>query len=44
MVQTKKQTFEVEIGLLDAFYAEAKNRKLRIKEAIDEALRGWLKG
>ena len=43
VVVTKKQTFEVEVGLLEAFYAEAKNRKLKIKEAIDEALRAWLK-
>ena len=42
VVVTKKQTFEVEVGLLEAFYAAAKDRKLKIKEAIDEALRAWL--
>jgi hypothetical protein len=42
VVQTKKQTFEVEVDLLDAFYTEAKDRKLKIKEAIDEALRSWV--
>lgn len=39
---TKKQTFEVEEDLLKRFYAEAGNKGLKIKEAIDQALRAWL--
>lgn len=41
-VPTVRKTFEVEPEVVDEFMAEARRRKLKIKEAIDQALRAWL--
>jgi glutamine synthetase adenylyltransferase len=40
---TVRKTFEVEPELVDEFMKEARNRNLKIKEAIDQALRDWVK-
>lgn len=41
-VTTVKKTFEVDPALVMEFTAMAKERKLKLKEAIDEAIRAWL--
>ena len=41
-VPTVKKTFEVEPEVVAEFMAEARKRKLKIKEAIDQALRAWI--
>ena len=41
-VKTVRKTFEVEEKLVEVFITEARSRKLKIKDAIDQALRNWV--
>lgn len=42
-VTTVKKTFEVETAILEKFMTEAKQRGLKVKDAINEALSAWIK-
>lgn len=42
-VTTVKKTFEVESSVLEQFMAEVKQRGLKVKDAINEALSDWVK-
>lgn len=41
-VATVRKTFEVEPGLVKEFMTEARRRNLKIKQAIDQAIRQWI--
>lgn len=41
-VETIRKTFEVEPTLVRDFMAEARKRNLKVKQAIDQAIRQWL--
>ena len=40
---TVKKTFEVDKSLVEEFMTSARTRKLKIKDAVDEALREWIR-
>lgn len=42
-VPTVRKTFEVDESLVEEFLDTARSRKLKIKNAIDQALRSWIK-
>jgi hypothetical protein len=42
-VPTTKKTFEVEVALIEEFMNIVDKRGLKVKDAIDEALKNWIK-
>ena len=43
VVETTKKTFEIPVELLDQFIRIVREKKMKIKEAVEQAISDWVK-